>query len=194
MTSAAIQPQTTTTEHPHQLSLEEFLQHPRDRMEWVDGQLIEVTGMTLRHSQIQSRLSFYWNQHKRSNNLGGEVYTEAPCRTNLQGRRPDVAYLTPELLRQYADASALPQSFPLIAEIASPDDEAEELFAKAREYLESGCQEIWLVFPDSLWIIIIARDRHLIFTLGDIVSTQSVLSGFSVSVDELLDREVEGNC
>jgi Uma2 family endonuclease len=190
MTLAATQPQATTSNCPSQLSLEEFLQHPRDRMEWVDGQLIEVTGMTLRHSQIQLRLGSDWNEYKRSNNLGGEVYTEAPCRTNRQGRRPDVAYLTPELLRQYANASALPQSFPLIAEIASPDDKAEELFVKAREYLESGCEEVWLVFPESCWIIIIARDRHLIFTLGDVVSTQSILLGFSVSVDELFARSV----
>ena len=64
------------------------------------------------------------------------------CQTNKQGRRPDLAYLTPSLLTQYASATSLPQSFPLIAEIASPDDTGEELFSKAKEYLQSGCQEV----------------------------------------------------
>jgi Uma2 family endonuclease len=80
---------------------------------------------------------------------GGKVCTEAPCRSGKQSRRPDVAYITPELLEELGAFTILPQSFPLIAEIASPDDSGEELFAKAKEYLESGCQEVWLVFPES---------------------------------------------
>jgi Uma2 family endonuclease len=75
--------------------------------------------------------------------------------------------------------------FPLIAEIASPDDSAEELFAKAKEYLESGCQEVWLIYPETLWIIIIAQNKHLLLTLGETLSSQ-VLSGFSLIIDELL--------
>ncbi len=76
--------------------------------------------------------------------------------------------------------------FPLIAEIASPDDSGEELFAKAREYLQSGCQEVWLVFPESLLLIVITQEPHLLLTLGEVVSTQTVLKGFSVAIDELL--------
>ncbi|MDZ8237777.1 MAG: hypothetical protein RMZ69_11500 [Nostoc sp. ChiQUE01a] len=30
--------------------LEDFMANPPDGMEWVDGQLIEKTGMTLKHS------------------------------------------------------------------------------------------------------------------------------------------------
>ena len=87
---------------------------------------------------------------------------------------------------QYAGATALPQSFPLIAEIASPDDSGEELLAKAKEYLESGCQEVWLVFPENLWIIVMTHEKHLLLTVGEVVSTQNVLKGFSVAIAELL--------
>lgn len=79
----------------------------------------------------------------------------------------------------------MPQRFPLIAEIASPNDRAEELFAKAREYLGSGCQEVWLVYPETLWVIIITQERHLLLGSGEAASTQAVLQGFSVPVDEL---------
>lgn len=79
-----------------------------------------------------------------------------------------------------------PQSPPLIAEIASPTDTAEDLFAKATEYLESGCQEVWLVFPETRWILVITQNQTLAFRSGDVVSTQVVLTGFSVAVDELL--------
>ena len=103
-----------------------------------------------------------------------------------QGRRPDVSYLTAELVTQFGEAGALPQSPPLIAEIASPTDSAEDLFAKASEYLESGCQEVWLVFPESRRVLIIIQNQTLGFNTGDVVNTQLVLKGFSVAVDELL--------
>jgi Uma2 family endonuclease len=167
-------------------SLEDYLQNPPEHMEWVDGQLVEKTGMTLKHGRIQAKLATYWRNYKDSHNLGGEVYTEAPCRTNNQIRRPDVAYLTPELLAQFGDYKVLPQSFPLIAEIVSPTDIAEDIFSKANEYLESGCQEIWLVLPDSQWIVVITGQQRLLFTKGEVVSTQAILKGFSVAVDELL--------
>ncbi|HEY9672087.1 MAG TPA: hypothetical protein V6D11_11625 [Waterburya sp.] len=45
-------------------SLEEFLQNPPDRMEWVDGQLVEKNGMTLKHGRIPAKLSTYWLNYK----------------------------------------------------------------------------------------------------------------------------------
>ncbi|MBD2185760.1 Uma2 family endonuclease [Planktothrix sp. FACHB-1355] len=167
-------------------SLEDWMQNPPDRKEWVDGQLVEKNGMTLKHSRIQAKLSTYWRNYKDSSGQGGEVYTEVPCRTNKQGRYPDVAYLTPELLAQFGEPAVLPQSFPLIAEIVSPTDFAEEVIAKAQEYLQSGCHEVWLVFPDNRWIIVITQNQRLVFISDEVVSTQTVLQGFSVAVDELL--------
>ena len=191
MTSTAVKITNISSNVSPVISPEDFSGEPPENMELVDGQLIVKTGMTLRHAQIQSRLSYYWRSYMLSSGQGGEVYTEAACRTKKQIRRSDVSYLTPELLTQYANATTLPQSFPLVAEIASPDDSGEELFAKAKEYLESGCQEVWLVFPESLWIIILTQDKHLLLTLGEVAGTQTVLSGFNVPVDELLDREIQ---
>jgi Uma2 family endonuclease len=94
--------------------------------------------------------------------------------------------LTRELVAQFNDFTILPQSFPLIAEIISPTDRAEEVFAKTNEYLQSECQEIWLVFPESQWIVVIAQQQRLLFARGEVVSTQIFLPGFSIAVDELL--------
>ncbi|MFM7368673.1 MAG: Uma2 family endonuclease, partial [Sphaerospermopsis kisseleviana] len=116
----------------------------------------------------------------------GEVYTEAPCRTNQQGRRPDVAYLTPELMQQFGEPAVLPQSFPLVAEIISSTDLAEDMIAKSQEYLQSGSEEVWLVFPENQWIIVITQNQRLVFIAGEIVRTQIVLPGFNVAVNELL--------
>ncbi|MCL1474544.1 Uma2 family endonuclease [Argonema antarcticum] len=168
------------------ISLEDFLLHPPDRMEWVDGTLLEKTGMTFKHGVAQSKLAYYWRAYKNSGEQGGEVVTEALCRTNKQARRPDVAYITGELLQQLGEFTVCPQSFSLIAEVASPDDGAEELFAKAKEYLESGCQEVWLLFPEEKLVLIKTPERWFLLNPNDVVNTQSVLQGFSVAVKELL--------
>lgn len=168
------------------LSLDDFMLNPPERKEWVDGQLVEKDGMTLRHGAIQSKLDFYWRSYMLSNTQAGQVYTEAPCRTTKQVRRPDVAYLTAELLSQFAESAVLPRSFPLIAEVVSPTDIAEELFTKAQEYLQSGCEEVWLLLPESRYVMIMTQNQRFWFATGDIARTQVVLQGFSVSVDELL--------
>ncbi len=176
----------TTTPYPPVTSLEDWLEHPPERTEWVDGELFEKNGITLKHSKAQSRLSHRWTNYIESSDRGGEVYIKVPCRTEKQGRSPDVAYLTPELVAEYGEAKALPRSFPLTAEIVSPTDLAEDVIAKAEEYLQSGAEEVWLVFPENRWIILVTQESQQIFTSGDTVSTQKVLAGFSITVDELL--------
>jgi Uma2 family endonuclease len=166
-------------------TLEDFIANPPEGNEWIDGNLVEKTGMTIRHSQIQARISRLWGNYLLESGQGGEVYVELPCVTVRQGRRPDVCYLTPELVEQFGNNATLPQSPPLIAEIASPTDSAEDLFAKATEYLESGSVEVWLVFPESSRLLIITQTQTLAFDRANEVSTQNVLSGFRVSSSEL---------
>ena len=142
--------------------------------------------MTFKHGLAQVNLATSWKNYKNSSGQGGEVVTEVLCRTNKQGRRPDVAYITPELLPQSGNFTAFSQSFPLIAEVASPEDSGEELFAKAQEYLESGCLEVWLLFPEARLIFVNAGQSWRLFNADEVVNTQSVLAGFSVAVSELL--------
>jgi Uma2 family endonuclease len=63
---------------------------------------------------------------------------------------PDVSYITPELWAQVGKFSVLPQSFPLLAEIVSPSDFADDVFAKAQEYLESGVWKFGCCFLKAL--------------------------------------------
>ncbi|MBW4472109.1 MAG: Uma2 family endonuclease [Stenomitos rutilans HA7619-LM2] len=179
---------TVALNQPPVVLIEDYLLNPPDHMEWVDGQLVEKNDMTLKTSRVQLTLGRLWSDYKNTHNLGGECYTETPCRTNQQIRRPDLAYLTPELLAQFGEPNVFPQVFPLLAEIVSPTDCAEDVFNKASEYLEAGCQEVWLVFPDSGWIVVLTPQSRSLVTRGENVSTQTILTGFSVPIDDLLGR------
>ncbi|MBW4623675.1 MAG: Uma2 family endonuclease [Cyanosarcina radialis HA8281-LM2] len=168
-------------------TLEDFIANPPEAKEWLDGNLVEKTGMTIRHSKTQARIARLWGNYLLESGQGGEVYVELPCVTVRQGRRPDVCYLTPELVEQFGNNATLPQSPPLIAEIASPTDSAEDLFAKATEYLESGCLEVWLVFPENSRVLIVTQTQTLAFDRVDEVSTQKVLSGFRVLSSDIFN-------
>jgi len=160
-------------------SLEDFLANPPDYTEWVDGELVEKNGMTLPHGEIQLNLGSSWRNYAISSGQGPKVYTDTPCRTNQQARRPDVAYLTPELAAEYGKAACLPVCFPLVAEIASPTDRVEDFFAKAREYLDSGCQEVWLVVPETGFVFVLTQTQKLWFGPGEVARTQVMLPGFT---------------
>lgn len=176
----------SSIQSPSIQSLEDWMEQAPNGTEWVNEELIEKNGMTLKHSNVQAEISYLWRIFKDSQAIGGKVYTDVPCRTLKQGRSPDVAYLTPELVAQYGDAKVLPQSFPLSAEIVSPTDLAEDVIAKAQEYLQSGGEEVWLVFPEIRWVIVVTLETRLVFVSGEVAKTQKVLLGFEVSVDELL--------
>ncbi|NEP17158.1 MAG: hypothetical protein F6J97_09650 [Leptolyngbya sp. SIO4C1] len=75
------------------------------------------------------------------------------------------------------------------AEVISPTDDAEEAFAKAVEYLNSGCQEVWLLLPEAHHIFVQTYERRLWLT-ADGVKTQKVLPGFTISLDQLLGDRI----
>jgi len=52
-------------------------------------------------------------------------------------------------------------------------DFAEDIIAKAQEYLQSGGEEVWLVFPESRWIIVTTQNKRLVFISGEVVSTKT---------------------
>ena len=88
----------TTSNTVEFLSLEDFIAHPPERTEWVDGKLIEKTGMTFKHGLAQGKLVSYWRNYLLEQGQGGEICVETLCRTNKQARCPDVAYISTELL------------------------------------------------------------------------------------------------
>ncbi len=72
-----------------------------------------------------------------------------------------------------------------MGEVASLDDCAERLFHRRREYLRSGWQEVWLLFPENRLVMIITADSWLVLDEAKTVHTQTVLPGFSISFAKL---------
>jgi Uma2 family endonuclease len=174
-----------TTESPS-ITWDYFLENPLERMEWINGKLVKKAEMTAKTGRIQARLAYYWRDYLIRQALGGEVYTETACRTVGRVRCPDVAYLLPNQVAEYGDFKILPHSFSLIAKIISPTDEAEEVLTKLREYLDSQCSEVWLIFPDSRWILIATKTEQRLLSDSEVAESATVLPGFKINVGELI--------
>ncbi|MGY2978809.1 Uma2 family endonuclease [Thermostichus sp. OS-CIW-31] len=143
-------------------TLADYLANPVAQTKWVDGYIMEKVGQTLGHAKIQTRLLFRWLGYVECLPLGGMVLVKAPCQTTGKVRRPDVAYLSPDLIQQFGeDIATLLQSYPLVEEIFSPTDCGEDIFLKAQEYLSSDVLEVWLIFPRSKYVFIQTQDGHL---------------------------------
>ncbi|MBE9010302.1 Uma2 family endonuclease [Pseudanabaenaceae cyanobacterium LEGE 13415] len=173
---------TSSSKH---FTFEDFVARP-DYVEWIDGRLIEKTGTTMRHGIVRGHLMMQWDTYADSYDAGGRALPSVPCRLLNRGKRPDVSYLPPDILTQSIQLNFVPQSPPLLAEVVSPIDCAEELFSKAIEYLESGCQEIWLIFPEAKLIMVKTIEQPWqVFSSGQTIATRKVLVGFSIAIDQL---------
>lgn len=74
----------------------------------------------------------------------------------------------------------------ILANIPETTPETPEKFAKTQKYLESGCLEVWLGFPEARLIMVNNYNNWLLFNPDEIITTQKVLKGFNLAVKELI--------
>ena len=74
----------------------------------------------------------------------------------------------------------------LAVEVVSPNDTSGEVDEKIEAWLEAGCVSVWIVDPKLESVTIYhSRTDVVVRTLGDVISDEPLLPGFSCKVDEL---------
>ena len=71
------------------------------------------------------------------------------ARDPLTIRQPDVSVISRERIRATSADSYFEGAPELAVEIVSPSDSAEDLDSKIRQYLESGAEQVWILYPKS---------------------------------------------
>lgn len=133
------------------LTYEEFLEWADGSFaEWVDGEVVYTSPVSVSHTQISIFLStllkFYVEAHD-----SGDVFV-APFQMKLsrlrRGREPDIMFVAQENLRHlrqnYFDGPA-----DLAVEIISPESVQRDREDKFNEYQSAGVREYWLLDPVS---------------------------------------------
>ncbi len=76
----------------------------------------------------------------------------------------------------------------LVVEVLSPDDRWDATMQKLGEYFAVGVQSVWVVAPllQEIFVYYSLTDTRR-FTMGETLSDEAVLPGFTASVEEIFD-------
>lgn len=176
-------------------TVDDLLTLPDDewRYEVVEGVLVRVAGSGELATNIAGIILPTLLNHVRPRRLGrvtgaDGVYCFPGAETGLI---PDVGFYGAARFPLVTDRSK-PIPFPpeLAVEVASPSQDADELAAKARRYLDGGTRLLWVVWPQDhrvdVWHpgdgVPSATLRH-----GDTLDGEGVISGFLHPVADLFD-------
>ncbi len=101
-------------------------------------------------------------------------------------RAPDVAFVRADRIPAAPVKGFFPGPPDLAVEVLSPDDRASEVLDKVRDWLQAGCQAVWIVDPRTRRMSIY-RSSNQIAELGesDVLSGEDLLPGFSIPVAEI---------
>jgi Uma2 family endonuclease len=174
-------------------TLEPRVRRPR-RYEVVAGKVLPLRGKTAFASEVANRIGDELACHGRLTGHGRPrmrlLFRLNLCTDPTRCRAPAVSFTSFERwpaerpLPYRGDvADIVPE---LIVEVASPNDEAEDLLGKAHEYLEAGAKLVWLVYP-RLRVIHAYESptKPRVFTAPEELDGGTVLPDFRVRVDQL---------
>jgi len=166
--------------------------------EILNGEVVELPPMSFHANKVASRLLGLMWSHANANNLGeavSEVLFRLPLeRDRHRNRRPDVAFVSfqrwargkPESYRDNA-WDVVPD---LAVEVVSPNDFADELMEKTREYFEAGVRIVWHVYPRQRLVQVYdALTSVRVVGVGGGLDGAPVLPGLTVPLDQVFVSE-----
>lgn len=165
---------------------------PGKRFELVNGEVVEVPGVGGVHSLIAAQLYELIRDVVRKEQRGwvfpdgtGFVIKRDPDVVRI----PDVAFVA----REHIPGGQVPEGFletapDLAVEVVSPNDMANEVREKVREYLEAGSGLVWVLWPRFRSVSVYSVDgSYRELGADDELDGGEVLPGFRVEVKKLFE-------
>ncbi|MCA1668868.1 MAG: Uma2 family endonuclease [Thermomicrobia bacterium] len=163
---------------------------PGKQHELVRGELIEVPTLGAIHNVIAAllyRLIYASASEQRLGLVCGDNMGYVLSRGPDTVRIPDVSFVAWERV----PGAGIPEGSwhlppDLAVEVVSPSDQAEGVYDKAREYVESGVRIVWVLWPKRRAVSVHTRDEKTA-ELGpdDTLDSSDVLPGFTARVGDL---------
>jgi Uma2 family endonuclease len=134
------------------LTFEEFLrlpQEPGKHFELDRGDLIVEPSPTYRHNRIRYRIARHLDDFVQRYQLGSVIVENDFRLAPDIVHNPDVAFLASEpLSRIDVDRSPVEGVPTLAIEVISPTNSAQDTLTKVHQYLDAGCQAVWVFYPN----------------------------------------------
>ncbi len=142
------------------------------------------------HGVIAQRLGARLSLFVEQQNLGmvptaetGFILEEKPDTV----RAPDVSFVSNEKLERCGmTAKYFPEAPDLAVEVVSPDDTAEAVDAKVRDWLAADTKLVWIIYPKGRTVTVY-RSLDDIQVLGeqDMLSGEAIAPGFTCAVADI---------
>jgi Uma2 family endonuclease len=158
------------------------------RYELDEGELVLTPSPTPYHNIVRYRLRRALTDFIETRKMG-LVIDETDFRLSTSTvRKPDIAFLnTAHLNRIDLHRSPISGGPALAVEIISPTNSAEETAKKTRQYLRSGCQSVWIVYPALRFIEIHTGTGVRKIEEPQSLTDKTLLREFSLSLAKLFD-------
>jgi Uma2 family endonuclease len=170
------------------MTAEQFDQLPEEegrRWELLDGELVEMPNASLKHNLITSLLSHRWFTYFETHKIGVAAQETDFSFGSERRLRPDLAMISLEALAGL-DIERVPvTAVPLIVvEVVSPSQNFDQLHRKIQIYLESGVEEVWVVYPGGKQIYVHRKGTVQLYSAEESIATP-FLPGWSLRVGDL---------
>jgi Uma2 family endonuclease len=101
-------------------------------------------------------------------------------------RAPDASFVATNRLPSPLPKGFFPGPPDLAVEVISPDDRQRQVLAKVRNWLDAGCQVVWLVDPRHGTVRVFhGGGEAKVLRVCDTLSGEPLLPGFSLAVAEI---------
>ena len=101
--------------------------------------------------------------------------------------QPDVSVVSKERIQATDEDSYFEGAPELAVEVVSPNDPADDLELKVRQYLKAGAKQIWVLYPKTQHLHVHMANQTLVLKCDDILSGGEFLPGFAVKLSDFFN-------
>jgi len=172
------------------ITIEEFERLPEAlaaNHELVNGELVDVSGNTVRHNRLRDRLVLILTPPVEERKLG-LIISEQEFDFGGNAHGPDVTLIGSSKLASIDSKRRVQLFVPDLAiEIVSENDKFKSLMEKAVRYRKCGTKEVWVLSPDTRQAFVQSEDRQAILS-DDQLFESKLIPGFAIRLADLFDR------
>jgi len=165
------------------------------RCEIVHGQWVQPDEARMAselHGAIATNVILALGSYVKAHHLG-RVYpgdTTYILEEDPQGvqllRLPDVSFVATHRLKTHERQTYYQHAPDLAIEIISPSERAVDIRAKLHDYLRTGVQQVWHIYPDTQEVVVHdATGTVTTYHMGQTISGAEVVPGFTVPVADI---------
>jgi len=180
---------TSTTK----LTIDDFERLPQEQAEnheLVNGELIEMSGNTFEHHEIQDFLCGLLRAFVREHRLG-KVVSEQEYDFGGDAHGPDISFFGLAKKALVERRKRVQRFVPDLAiEIVSANDTFESLLDRIEKYRRAGTEEAWILAPRTREVFVFSSRGDRILS-GDAELNTDLLPGFRISVRRLFEEAAE---